>query len=276
MIWKNRSLQSPSNTLLGCLAVTDLLIGSLVAPLNILTKPGEMVNNEDIYCVAGVMNSFIGYTTGTLTFQTPALIAMERYLSIRLHLRYAAIITVKRIIKVIAFIWLLVFALATLRFWDIHEAFFRPVLIMGTALFTGVVLFCYCKIFVHVRRHSQQFLNHATICTNIRKNEVCITNSINNEERKILARQKKSTLTMAYILLFFVLCYFPVFVYQVVAAAIAMRTGERNQLLRVAYRAIFTLAELNSSLNPVLYCLRITELRKAVMKVVRKATKRKF
>ena len=81
---------------------------------------------------------------------------------------------------------------------------------------------------------------------------------------------------MAYILLFFVLGYFPVFVYQVVAATIAMRTGERNQLLRVAYRAIFTLAELNSSLNPVLYCLRITELRKAVMKVVKKATKRKF
>ena len=80
---------------------------------------------------------------------------------------------------------------------------------------------------------------------------------------------------MVYILLFFFLCYFPSFVYQVVAAT-AMRTGERNHLLRITYRIVFTLVELNSSLNPVLYCLRITELREALIKVLRKAIKRSW
>ena len=61
--------------------------------------------------------------------------------------------------------------------------------------------------------------------------------------------------------------------YQVVAA-IAVRTGEHNQSLRIAYRIAFTLVELNSTLNNVLYCLRITELREAVMKVVKKHIKR--
>ena len=141
VIWKNKALYSPSNTLLGCLAVTDLLVGSLVAPLNILTKLGEMVNNEDIYCVAGVMNSFTGYTSGTLTFLILALISVERYLTIRLQLRYTTLITIKKILRVVTILLLLVISLASLRFWDTHEVFFRPVLIMGTALSTGVVVF---------------------------------------------------------------------------------------------------------------------------------------
>ena len=269
VILKNRSLHSPSNTLLGFLAVTDLFVGSLVAPLSILTKFGEMVNNEDFYCVAGVMNSLLGYTTGTLTFLTLALISVERYLAIRLHLKYANIITIKKILRVETIMWLLLFALASLRFWDTHELFFRPVLIMGTALCTGVIVFNYSKILVHVRQHRQQILNRVSVSMNTRNNKVSITNSINSEERKILARQKKSTRTVIYILLLFFLCYFPVFAYQVAAALV--RYGEHNQALRITYRIAFTLAEVNSSLNPALYCLRITELREAVMRVVRKA-----
>ena len=49
VIWKNRSLHSLSNTLLGCLAVTDLLVGCFAAPLNIVIKLGEVVDDEDIY-----------------------------------------------------------------------------------------------------------------------------------------------------------------------------------------------------------------------------------
>ena len=274
VIWKNRSLHSPSNTLLACLAVTDLLVGSLVAPLNILTKLGEVVKYEDIYCVAGVMNSFTGYTSGTSTFLILALISVEKYLAIRLHLRYATIITIKTVLRVVTILWLLVISLASLRFWDTKEVFFRPVLIMGTALSTGVVVFCCGNIFLHVRRHRQQILNHVSVSMNTRNKKVCINNSINSEERKTLIRQKKSTLTMVYILLFFFLCYFPVFVYQVVAA-IAVRTGEHSQSLRVTYRIAFTLAEVNSSLNPALYCLRIAELREALMKVLKSAIKRR-
>ena len=274
VIWKNKALHSPSNTLLGCLAVTDLLVGSLAAPLNILTKLGEMVNNEDIYCVAGVMNSFTGNTSGTSTFLILGLISVERYLAIRLHLRYATTITIKKILRVVTILWLFVISLASLRFWDTKEVFFRPVLIMGTALSTGVVVFCYGNIFLHVRRHRQQILNHVSVSMNTRNKKVCINNSINSEERKTMVRQKKSTLTMVYILLFFFLCYFPALVYQVVAAT-AMRTGEHSQSLRIAYRIVFTLVELNSSLNPVLYCLRITELREAVVKVVKKPVKRR-
>ena len=100
VICKTRALHSPSNTLLGCLAVTDLLVGCLVAPFNILTKIGETVNNGRLYCVAGVISSLIGWTSGSLSFVTLAVISVERYLTIRLHLRYINIITTKRITSV--------------------------------------------------------------------------------------------------------------------------------------------------------------------------------
>ena len=191
VIWKNKTLHSPSNTLLRCLAVTDLLVGSLVTPLTILAKIGEMVNNEDIYCVAGVMNSFTGYTSATVTFQILGLISMERYLAIRLYFRYATTIRIKKILRVVTILWLLVISLSSLRFWDTKEVLFRPVLIMGIALFTGVVLFCYGNIFAHVRRHRQQILNHATVSIDTRNKRVCLTNLMNREERKTMARQKK-------------------------------------------------------------------------------------
>ena len=79
---------------------------------------------------------------------------------------------------------------------------------MGTALSTGVVVFCYCNIFRHVRRHRQEILNHASVSMNTRNNKVSITNSMNREERKTLARQKKSTLTMVYILYIFLFVLF--------------------------------------------------------------------
>ena len=85
----------------------------------------------------------------------------------------------------------MLFLLASLRFWDTKKVFFRPVLIMGTALSTGVVVFCYGNIFLHVRRHRQQILNHVSVSMNTRNKKVCINNSINSEERKTLIRQKK-------------------------------------------------------------------------------------
>ena len=105
--------------------MTDLLVGCLVAPFNILTKIGETVNNGRLYCVAGVISSLIGWTSGSLSFVTLAVISVERYLAIRLHLRYINIKTNKRITAVLASFCFLVIAVTLLRFWDKKEAVVR-------------------------------------------------------------------------------------------------------------------------------------------------------
>ena len=151
VIWKNRALHSPSNTLIGCLAVTDLLVGCLVAPFNVLTKNGETVNNGGLYCVAGVISSLIGWTSENLSFITLAGISVERYLAIRLHLRYINIITTKRIITVLTSFSFLLVAIALLRFWEIEEAIIRPILMTSSSLCVLLTVFCYGAIYVSVR-----------------------------------------------------------------------------------------------------------------------------
>ena len=82
------------------------------------------------------------------------------------------------------------FAFAALRFWDTKEVFFRPVLIMGTALFTGVVVFCYGKIFLLIRRHRQQILRQVPFSMNA-SISVRATNLKDKAEKKTMTRQKK-------------------------------------------------------------------------------------
>ena len=269
VIWKNRSLHTPSNTLLGCLAVTDLLVGSLVAPLSILTKFAEMLNKGDLYCVAGVIFSYIGWMTGGLTYFTLAVISVKRYLSIW----NATLCTTKRILRIMAFLWLLVFVLVTLRFWDTKEVFFRPVLMVFAILCNCINVFCYCKMFLLFRRYRQEIFSNVSATMSKQENKTSMSvrtlNSQTNGRRVFMARHKRASLTMFYILLFFFLCYLPSFAYQIMAAT--TRPREDDSTMRIVYRLTVLVALVNSALNPVLYCLRIDELRMAVIEFIKKA-----
>ena len=90
-----------------------------------------------------------------------------------------------------------------------------------------------------------------------------------NGRKAFTARHKKASLTMFYILLFFFLCYLPSFAYQITAATIRPREDDRT--MRIVYRLTFSVAMVNSALNPVLYCLRIDDLRTAVRILINKA-----
>ena len=274
VIWKNKSLHSPSNTLLGSLAVTDLLVGSLVAPFNILTKLGETNNNGGLYCVAGVICSFIGWTSGSLSFLTVSTISVERYLAIRLHLKYVAIVTTKKVRTVLACLWIFVVAFAALHFSDNRNFIIRSVILTTMALCIGVTVLCYYAIYASVRRHRKAILIHVVAATNTQRtgkgcNSDRLLNSSRNAARVAIARQKKSTLTMFYILISYFLFCVPSFAYRVVAIILSTR-GDDDLSMQLAYRLTFSLSLVNSALNPVLYCLRIADLREAVIKFVKR------
>ena len=225
--------------------------------------------------MAGVISSLIGWTSGSLSFIILAVISVERYLAIRLHLNYIDIITTKRIIAVLAFFCFLLIAITLLRFWDIEEVIIRPILMTSSSLCVLQTVFCYGAIYESVRRHRKQILNQVSVATNIRTSQACISdqvsNSPTNASRAVMARQKKSTLTMFYILIIFLLCILPLFVYQIVV--VILNPPEDDQSVRLAYRFASSFSMLNGALNPALYCLRIDELREAVVNFVSKRFK---
>ena len=95
------------------------------------------------------MYSFVGWTLSIMSFLTLVLIAIERYLAIRLHLSYATTRTTKRILKIVTFIWVVVTVLTSIRFWDINEVFFRPTLITAASLSTGILVVCYTARYLY-------------------------------------------------------------------------------------------------------------------------------
>lgn len=268
VIWKTIALHCPSNTLLCCLAVTDFLTGLIAAPLNIVTKFGEMQSNTRLYCVVGVAGSVATWIIASVTFLTLTLISIERYLALQLHLRYKTTVTSRRILQVIALFWIFVTTLSVLRFWDVKEVYVRPVIIGNIVLNLVVTMHCYRKIYGYVKHHRRQ----------IRKESSAIeTSSVvpsdgnsgtlsNNQENVRMLRYKRSTLTMVYVVGCFIICYSPILVYQVL---VGFRQTLDEETTRIAYRLCITVALLKSALNPLLYCMRLNDIRIALRRTLK-------
>ena len=97
-----------------------------------------------------------GLHDGDLTFLTLSVISVKRYPTIQ----NATLMITKRILRLMAFLWLLVFVLVTLRFWDTKAVFFRPVLMALTVLCTCMNVSCYGKVFLLFRRYRQELFSH--------------------------------------------------------------------------------------------------------------------
>lgn len=261
-IWTTSALYSPSNTLLCCLAVTDCLTGLIVAPLNIATKFGEMFHVFNIYCVGGILTSSMAYITVSVSFLTLALIAIERYLAVYLHLRYRTVITSSRIVKTIIVFWVFTAVLSGLRFVDTKEIILRPIVISILVLFLTATVFCYCKIYFSVQRHRRKIQAESVSVQNTDPMGKCDGRETANfyPNSAELARYRRSTLTMVYVVGFFLLCYSPTLAYQVLVGWSDLDETKT----RIAYKYCFSVALVKSSVNPVLYCWRIADIRRVL------------
>lgn len=111
----------------------------------------------------------------------------------------------------------------------------------------------YIMIYRLVRRHQLQI------------RQQCFTRSPDDNRNKTIdmVRYKRSTITMLYILGFFLLCYFPFLLVMLVEVAI----GETLQS-KAAYLYTVTSIFINSALNPLIYCWRMMEIRMAIRKII--------
>ena len=77
---------------------------------------------------------------------------------------------------------------------------------------------------------------------------------------------RKSALTILYVYGLFVISYLPVFVIMLIIQTL---TGMKTKTMMIAVNYAATAVFINSFLNPVVYCWRIREIRRAVKNVLR-------
>lgn len=251
-ISKTPSLQTPSNILLGCLAFSDLFNGLLVQPLHVVYKTAEFKGNFDIFCNARVVMEAIGWVTSAVSVETLCVISVEKYLALYFHLRYIEIVTTNRLFIIIGIFWVFFAILSASRFLSDNTSVFTLIVLSMLFLSLLITFWAYFKIYGVVRRHQKQ----------IHDQELATANSPDSLN---MPRYKKSTKTMVYVLGLFLLCYGPFLCVQISYKLIGY-----SSVMKVCLQFTGTVAFMNATFNPIVYCMRITALRRECWKILRR------
>ena len=246
IIFRTPWLREPSNLLLACLAVSDMLVGVIVQPSYVAFRFGE---NHDgfVPCVVRLIYSTSFYLCYGVSFLVLGTISYERYLALALHLRYKAIVTKRRILSFTAFIWILNTFLTCLQFAGINSSVRAIHLILWfVCLLTSLLL--QFKIVGIVCRHQDD----------IRRQEIQLNSHVHSYRRQL-----KLAVNISYIVGIYVFLNLPVLVVTTYHQVVHGNLSSYNY-----YSWAETVALLNSSLNPLVCCWRSRNIRKAIIKTI--------
>ena len=249
---KESSLHSPSKLLLRSLAATDLCVGLISEPLSV-TFMMSLVNKRLDIChhalIAGYMASFI---FSAVSLATLTAISVDRLLALLLGLRYRQVVTLKRTYVIVITIWTVIIANAAMSFWN--HLITMWVAKTGLALCLLTSVFSYTKIFLTLRHHQTQV--HHSNTHEEQPNQVAPLN---------ITRYRKAVSTALWLQLTLVVCYLP---FGIVDATTTI-SGISSSFFVVREFTV-SLIYFNSSLNPILYCWKIEEVRQAVKETIRR------
>ena len=242
---KVSSLHPPSKLLLGCLTTTDFCVGLITQPLH----AAFLASSEDsksCYYLSMLFDS-LGVVFGGVSLLTLTAISVDRLLAILLGLRYRLVVTIRRAWIFVAVFWLFSLGVAMIFFLNFRITISIICIVMLLCAVTST--FCYTKIYLTLRNHQVQ------VQGNVHQGQPNGGRISLNIER--YRKTVSSTLWVQMILVF---CYLP---YAIVATIFAI-TEMPTQLLDLSWEAAISLALFNSSLNPILYCWKMKEVRQAV------------
>ena len=253
------SLHPPSKTLLRSLALIDLFVGLLVDPIFIVFLITLDVKGSEI-CVSFFK---ISYSTSqilsSVSLSILTAISVDRLYALILGLRYRQIVTLKRVGLFLVYSWTqwIAFGLAVL----INPLIAPYYSLVGIAICLLTSVWCSTKIYKRLRHQHTQI--------QVLQLNILHGPSMNPEERLNMARYRKTVSTCLWILLTLVVCYLPL---MVVSALIVFKTMTSSLAFACTFSA--TLVNLNSTLNPFLYCWKIRDVRRAVIDTVREVFSR--
>ena len=246
---KVSSIYPPTKLFFRCLAVTDLCVGLVVQPLfaiDIMSRITKM-NVNVIYHVQNVCRAS-GWMLCALSGLTSTAISTDRLLALLLGLRYRHVVTLRRVRVVIICLSLIGASTGIIRNWrgDIALKEFSVVVILSLL----ISIFCYTRIHLKLRHRQAQLQNNVhQLKANVGRIPLNIT------------RYKKSVSSTLWVQLALVTCYVPFGV-----VAVLTMNGIKAER---PWLATLTLVYFNSSLNPILYCWKIREIKQSVKNTVK-------
>ena len=248
---KESSLHPPSKILYCSLATTDFFVGLFSEPLYATYLISVVTKRWDI-CPHAFTSAFIaGYLLGSVSFLTMTAISVDRLLALLLRLRYRQVVTLKRMHATAVIIWVVSIATAAMYFWNYLITLWYSYIFIPLCLVTSIS--AYTKIFCTLRHL------HNPIQPVQQNQAIPALNT---------ARYRKAVSSSLWIQSTLIICYLP-FVLDGIAGRLLSTQNELSSTELLVKVYTITLVYLNSSLNPILYCWKIRELREAVKDTIR-------
>jgi len=250
---KESSLHPPSKLLFRNLATTDLCVGIIAEPLAV-TYCMSLVNKRWNICrYVIVADNLTSHMLSGVSLLTLSAISVDRLLALLLGLRYRQVVTLKRTYVAVFIFWIVCILASTMYFWNFSLLLWCVKIVIPLCLVTS--FYCYTKIFLRLRHHENQ------VQWNVQEQQ-SQTIPMN------IARYKKAVSSALWLQLALVVCYLPYFA--ISAFNIVAWTGNNlSSSIYLTWKFAATLVYLNSSLNPILYCWKIREVRPAVKDTIR-------
>ena len=245
---KESSLHPPSKLLLRSLATTDLCVGLCSEPITVIYWMSAV--NEHWNICRLVLTAFMltGSFLCSVSLLTLTAISVDRLLALLLRLQYRQAVTLKRTFVIVSTIWIVSSVFTAMQHWNPQISLWYWVIVIPLSLITSI--FSYTKIYLNLRHQQNQIQG--------------LVQQPNQTNQLNIARYKKAVSSAIWLQLTLVVCYLPCGV----VMALATSGGRSSSVYKAWYYAV-SLVYLNSSLNPILYCWKIEEVRQAVKNTIR-------
>ena len=245
---KETSLHPPSKLLFRCLATTDLGVG-LSEPLIVIYWLSLLNERWDVCRPVLALTFTASYMLSSVSLLTLTAISIDRLLALLLRLRYRQVVTLKRTYVTLATFWCLSIVGASAYFWNYLVTLYYSYIGLSVCLLISI--FSYTKIFLTL--HHQQVQVQTYVNQRLQNRQTISPLNI--------TRYRKAVFSALWLQLTLIACYLPYSVSE------TFWTTSSSRFLLKQFGLTFVY--LNSSLNPILYCWKIKEVRQAVKNTIR-------
>ena len=247
---KESSLHPPSKLLYRSLAKTDLM-SCLVSQLPHATLWMHVDSEQWSLCLfAYDAANITGYALCSVSLLTITAISVDRLLARLLGLRYKQIVTLKRIYIIVVTFWVVSVVAALCFILNYHITLWYGRIIIPSCLVISVA--SYSKIFHTLSPHQAKI--HDPVQQHPR-----LPNALN------MARYRKAVNGAVWVQLAIVVCYLPYCLVEIVIT----HSKTYSSHLVVLWEIAIILIYFNSTINPFLYCWKISEVKQAVKQTIR-------
>ncbi|KAL3864424.1 hypothetical protein ACJMK2_006108 [Sinanodonta woodiana] len=267
-VFTDRRLKHLNNLFLVSLAIADLLVAGVVMTFAVVNDISGTWMFGSVFCNIWVSSDVMCSTASILNL---CVISLDRYIHIRDPLKYARLMTWKKVAAMIAFVWIMS---VIISFLPIHLGWHRNnsqqppdkciLEISGTYAIVSstisfyipciVMLALYCKLYMYARQQVKSI--KSTLVGNHLQDS---KNSGKGTSSKV--SDHKAAVTLGIIMGVFLFCWLPFFILNLIEAYCRCAPI-------ILFQILTWLGYVNSCLNPIIYSIFNQEFRSAFKKIL--------